>query len=115
MLLETYEKLPDPQKPSLHEAEERQWRKKTMMRFLAIENSTCNAALGNSEVDKEKDGSITIGKLTLVLKELVEVDGPARQVSPPPSFTFSGTADSDAQGFHDAVYGDIKHLTDYLG
>ena len=115
MLLEAFEKLPDPQKPCIYDAEERQWRKKTIVRFLANENSTCNAALGDWEVDKEKDGAITIGKLPLILKELADGDRPARQVSPPPSFTFSGAADSEAQGFHDAVYGDAKHLTDYLG
>ena len=115
VLLETFEKLPDPEKPSIYEADERQWRKKTIMRFLATENSTCNAALGDWEVDSEKDGSISVGKLPLVLQELADGDRPARQVSPPPSFTFSGTPDSTAEGFHKAVYGDASHLTDYLG
>ena len=116
MLLEAFDKLPDPQKPCIRDVEERQWRKKTMMRFLATENSSCNAALGEWDVDKEKDGTITVGKLPLVLRELADGDRPARQVSPPPSFSFSGTtAGSEAQGFHDAVYGDAKHLTDYLG
>ena len=49
-------------------------------------------------MDKEKDGSISIGKLPLVLQELANGDRPARQVSPCPSFTFSGTPDSDAEG-----------------
>ena len=115
VLMETFEKLPDPEKPSIYEADERQWRKKTIMRFLATENSTCNAALGDWEVDSEKDGSISVGKLPLVLQELANGDRPARQVSPPPSFTFSGAPDSDAEGFHKAVYGDAGHLTDYLG
>ena len=115
MLLEAFEKLPEPQKPCIFDSEERQWRKKTIMRFLATEHSTCNAALGDWEIDKEKDGAISIGKLPLILKQLADGDRPARQVSPPPSFTFSGAADSEAQGFHDAVYGDAKHLTDYLG
>ena len=115
VLLETFEKLPDPEKPSIYEADERQWRKKTIMRFLATENSTCNAALGDWEVDSEKDGSISVGKLPLILQELADGDRPARQVSPPPSFTFSGTPDSAAEGFHKAVYGDASHLTDYLG
>ena len=115
VLLETFEKLPDPEKPSIYEADERQWRKKTIMRFLATENSTCNAALGDWEVDSDKDGSISVGKLPLVLQELANGDRPARQVSPPPSFTFSGAPDSAAEGFHKAVYGDASHLTDYLG
>ena len=115
MLREAFEKLPDPQKPCIRDMEERQWRRKTMMRFLATENSSCNAAIGDWDVDKEKEGTITVGKLPLVLKELADGDRPARQVSPPPSFTFSGTAGSEAQGFHEAVYGDAKHLTDYLG
>ena len=103
MLLEAFEKLPDPQKPCIRDAEERQWRKKTIMRSLATENSSCNAALGEWDVDKEKDGTITVGKVPLVLRELADGDRPARQVSPPPSFTFSGTTGSEAQGFHDAV------------
>ena len=86
-----------------------------MLRFLATEHSTYNAALGDWEVDKDKDGTISVGKLPLVLKELAEGDRPARHMSPPPSFTFAGTPDSEAQGFHEAVYGDAKHLTDYLG
>ena len=115
VLLEAFEKLPDPEKPCIYEADERQWRKKTIMRFLSTENSTCNAALGDWEVDSDKDGSISVGKLPLVLQELADGDRPARQVSPPPSFTFSGTPDSAAEGFHKAVYGDASHLTDYLG
>ena len=115
LLRDAFDKLPAPQKPSIREAEARQGRRKTMLRFLATEQSTCNAALGDWEVDKDKDGTISVGKLPLVLQELAEGDRPARQVSPPPSFTFAGTPASEAQGFHDAVYGDAKHLTDYLG
>ena len=112
-LLEVFSELSDPPKPSIFEAAERDYRKQAMLRFVATENSTCAKALGDWELNKDKDNSISVGKLPLELQELVKGDRPARLSSPPLSFSFSGTKDSEAAGFLDAVYGDGAKLNDY--
>ena len=112
-LLEVFSELSDPPKPSIFEAAERDYRQQAMLRFVATENSTCAKALGDWELNKDKDNSISVGKLPLELQELVKGDRPARLSSPPLSFSFSGTKDSEAAGFLDAVYGDGAKLNDY--
>ena len=106
--------LKTPPRPSIFEAEERKLRRKRILTFADVENQNCASAMGWSGISEDQKG-VVVKELPIELREVLEGTRPARPASPPVSFSFEGTKDTESEGFHKAAYGDLgKSLNDYL-
>ena len=106
--------LKSPPLPSIYEAEARKLRKRRILTFADVERQNCAGAMGWSGISEDQ-GGVLVKELPIEIREVLEGSRPARAVSPPVSFSFEGSKDSPAEGFHNATYGDLKKsFSDYL-
>ena len=140
-LLEAFLKLKAPEKLPIWETQLSKQRRDQFFWFLRTPNSTCGKALGDWSVGQDegenevKDAefyemtqaeaaqhrqreppknAVKVGKLPNPLKELVKGERPVRPVTPPMAFNLTGKRNSEAQGYHDAVYGGSKQISNWL-
>ena len=111
-LAAAFGKLKQPSEPGLMEPEQRRLRKSIISSFLAQESSFAKA-LGEWELG-EDGKSVVVGKLPLLMQEVLDQKRQARPSSPPHSFEFSGKAGSEVEEIFKAVYTPDKDLKAFL-
>ena len=101
-LVVAFGRLKQPSEPGLLEPEQRKMRRLILSNFLTAKDSPFPKALGEWEAG-EGSKSIVVGKLPMLMQEVLERKRQARPSSPPLAFNFEGKAGSEAEGFLSAV------------
>ena len=112
LLVAAFRRLKQPSEPGLMEPEQRKMRKSIMSSFLSRESSFPKA-LGEWELG-EDGKSVIVGKLPVLMQEVIDQKRLARPSSPPHSFEFKGKAGSELENVLSAVYTPDKELKAYL-
>merc|ERR1712030_271193 len=112
LLVSAFRRLKQPSEPGLMEPEQRKMRRSIISSFLSQESSFPKA-LGDWELG-EDGKSVVVGKLPLLMQEVLEQKRQARPSSPPHSFEFVGKAGSELEAVLSAMYTPDKDLKAYL-
>ena len=112
LLVSAFRRLKQPSEPGLMEPEQRKMRRSMISSFLSQESSFPKA-LGEWELG-EDGKSVVVGKLPLLMQEVLDQKRQARPSSPPYSFEFKGKADSELEEVLSSWYTPDKDLKTYL-
>lgn len=112
-LVAAFRQLKQPSEPGLIEPEQRRMRRSILTSFLAQASSHAKA-LGEWKLREEGNG-VEVGRLPVLMQEVLEQKRQARPSSPPHSFDFFGEQGSELDEFFKAVYTPNKDLKAFLG